>query len=165
MAAVAGRVQRRGGLGDVLAHDGDVADLAVALAELVVGQADAARIVGDLGLLQRAAVQRDRARLIAARRRQPAVQPPQRRQAAAAERSRGTCRAGGRAPRRPGRGRPGAATPRRASSAPRARPRASATERSAGASSCTASAPRPRSSAAPARASSACREDDGTRRV
>ena len=41
-----------------------------------------ARVVGGLGLLQRAAVQRDGARLIAARGRQPAVQPPERGQAA-----------------------------------------------------------------------------------
>ena len=78
--AVAGRVQRGRRLRDVLPDDGDVADLAIALAELVVREADAARIVRGLGLLQRAAVHRDRARLIAARRREPAVQPPQRRQ-------------------------------------------------------------------------------------
>ena len=56
MTAVAGGVQRRGGLGDVLAHDRDVADLAIALAELVVGEADAARVVRRFRLLQRAAV-------------------------------------------------------------------------------------------------------------
>ncbi len=65
---------------DVLADDGDVADLAVALAELVVREADGARVVRHLGLLQRAAVQRDGARLIAARRREAAVQPPERRE-------------------------------------------------------------------------------------
>ena len=54
MAAVAGGVQRGRGLGDVLADDRDVADLAVALAELVVGEADGARVVRGLGLLQRA---------------------------------------------------------------------------------------------------------------
>ena len=83
VTAIAGGVQRRGGLGDVLADDRDVADLAVALAELVVGEADGARVVRGLRVLQRAAVQRDGARLIAARRREPAVQPPERGQAAA----------------------------------------------------------------------------------
>ena len=82
VAAVAGGVQRGRGLGDVLADDRDVADLAVALAELVVGEPDGARVVRGLGLLQRAAVHGDRARLVAAGRGQPAVQPPQRRQPA-----------------------------------------------------------------------------------
>src|SRR5439155_20918354 len=41
---------------------------------------DAARIVRGFRLLQRAAVHRDRARLIAARRGEASVQPPQRRQ-------------------------------------------------------------------------------------
>ena len=80
MAPVAGGVQRRRGFGDVLAHDRRVADLAVALRQLVVREADGAGVVRGLGLLQRAAVQRDGARLVAARRRQPSVQPPQRRQ-------------------------------------------------------------------------------------
>ena len=80
--AIAGGVQRRGGLGDVLADDRDVADLPVALPELVVREADAARVVRGLRVLQRAAVQRDRARLIAARRGQAAVQPPERREPA-----------------------------------------------------------------------------------
>ncbi len=81
MTPVAGGVQRRRRFRDVLADDGDVADLAIALAELVVREPDAARVVGRVGLFQRAAVHRDRARLIAARRRETAVQPPQRRQA------------------------------------------------------------------------------------
>ena len=93
VAPIAGGVQRRGRLGDVLAHDRDVADLAVALAELVVGEADGARVVRDLGLLQRAAVQRDGARLIAARRREAAVQPPERARGGAAATVRGRCRA------------------------------------------------------------------------
>ena len=78
VAAVAGGVQRGGGLRDVLADDGDVADLAVALAELVVGEADRQRVVGDLGLAQRAAVQGDRARLVAAREGDAAVEAPER---------------------------------------------------------------------------------------
>ena len=45
MAAVAGRVEGRGGHRDVLAHDRDVADLAVALSELVVSEPDGARVV------------------------------------------------------------------------------------------------------------------------
>ena len=82
MTAIAGGVQRGGRLRDVLADDGGVADLPVALPELVVREPDAARIVRGFRLLQRAAVHRDRARLIAARRGEASVQPPQRRQAA-----------------------------------------------------------------------------------
>ena len=41
MAAIAGGVQRGRGFGDVLAHGRGVADVAVALAELVVREADA----------------------------------------------------------------------------------------------------------------------------
>ena len=82
MPPVAGGVQRRRGLGDVLADDRGVADLPVAVAELVVGEADGARIVRQLRLLQRAAVQRDGARLFAARKRDASVQPPQRREPA-----------------------------------------------------------------------------------
>ena len=74
---VAGGVQRRGGFGDVLADDRHVADLAVALAEIEVGEADGARVVRDLGLLQRAVVQRDGARLLAAGEGDAAVQPPE----------------------------------------------------------------------------------------
>ena len=46
VAAVAGGVQRRGRLRDVLADDRGVADVAVAQPELVVGEADGARVVG-----------------------------------------------------------------------------------------------------------------------
>ena len=60
--------QCRRGLRDVLADNGHVADLAIAVAELVVGETDGARVVRDVGLLQGPAVKRDRARLIAARR-------------------------------------------------------------------------------------------------
>ena len=80
MTTIAGGVERRRGLRDVLADDGGVADLAVALAELVVREADGARIVRGFGVLQRAAVVRDRARLVAARGGQASVQPPERRQ-------------------------------------------------------------------------------------
>ena len=82
VTAIPGRVERGRRFCDVLAHGRGVADVAVTLAELVVRQADAAGVVRQFGLFQRAAVQRDRARLIAAHVRQPAVQPPQGRQAA-----------------------------------------------------------------------------------
>ena len=77
VAPVAGGVQRGGGFGDVLAHDRHVADLPVALAEIEVGEADRARVVGDLGLLQGAVVERNRPRLLAAREGDAAVQAPQ----------------------------------------------------------------------------------------
>ena len=78
--AVARRVQRRRRLRDVLADDRRVADLPVAEAELVVGEADRARVVRALRLLQRAGQERDAARRLAARDRQLAVQPPELRQ-------------------------------------------------------------------------------------
>ena len=64
-AAVPGGVERRGCLRDVLADDREVADPAVALAELVVRQADRPRVVRDLRLLERASVEADGPRLIA----------------------------------------------------------------------------------------------------
>ena len=64
---VAGGVQRGGGLRDVLTEDREVADLPIALAELVVGQADGGRVVGGLRVLQRTDEETDGARLIAAR--------------------------------------------------------------------------------------------------
>ncbi len=57
MAAIAGGVQRRRGFGEVLADDAGVADLLVAEGELVVREADRARVVRELGVLQRARVQ------------------------------------------------------------------------------------------------------------
>ena len=98
---VAGGVQRRGGFGDVLADDGHVADLPVALAEIEVGEADGARVVRDLGLLQGAAVQGDGARLFAARERDAAVQAPQIREQDRGHAARAGCRASGRARFRP----------------------------------------------------------------
>ena len=81
MPPVAGGEQRRGRLRDVFADDRDVADLPIALTELVVGEPDGARIVSDLGLLEGPTVMGDRARLIAPSEGQPSVQPPQGRQA------------------------------------------------------------------------------------
>ena len=77
VAPVAGGVQRRGGLGDVLADDGRVADLPVAEAELVVGEADGARVVRALGLLQGLGEEGDAAGRLAAGDGQPAVHPPE----------------------------------------------------------------------------------------
>ena len=77
VAPVAGGVQRRGRLRDVLADDGAVADLPVAEAELVVGEADGARVVRALRLLQRAREKRNAARRLPLGDRQLAVQPPE----------------------------------------------------------------------------------------
>ena len=77
MAPIACRMQDGRRLGDVLAHDREVADLLVALAELVVSKADRPGIVCRLGVLQGTDVVRDGARLIAAGERDSAVQPPQ----------------------------------------------------------------------------------------
>ena len=51
MTSIAGGVQGRRRLGDVLADDRHFADLAVAEAQLVVGEPDGARVVRTLGLL------------------------------------------------------------------------------------------------------------------
>ncbi len=78
VAAVAGGVQGCSRFAGVLAHDGGVADLAIAERQLVVGESDGARVVGELRLLQGAAVERDRARLLAAGVSHAAVEAPQR---------------------------------------------------------------------------------------
>ena len=114
MAAVAGGVQRGGGFGQVLAHDGVVADLLVAVDQLEVGEADAARVVRRLGVFERAAVQRDGPRLLAARVGHPAVQPPQRREQGLGQRLADLVGRRGRARSRRGRDRPAAGTPRQA---------------------------------------------------
>ena len=77
---VAGRVQRGRGFRDVLADDGGIADLLVAVAQLVVGQPDGFRIVGLFGVTQRSAEQRDRTRLLAFGERDAAMNAPQRRE-------------------------------------------------------------------------------------
>ena len=81
VAPIAGGVQGGCRLADVLANDRHLADLPIALTELIVGQPDGARVVRQLGLLERAAVERDGPGLIAARRREAPVQPPEGRQA------------------------------------------------------------------------------------
>ena len=92
--------QCRRGLRDVLADNGHIADLAIAVAELVVGETDGARVVSDVGLLQGPAVKRDRAGLIALRRGQTAVEAPERRDPSGrngfADRVRSTAERGGR---------------------------------------------------------------------
>ena len=141
---VAGGVQRRRRLGEMVADDARVADLLVAERQLVVGEANGARIVRELGVLQRARVQRDGARLLAARERDPAVQAPERRELRVGER---LAHRVGRAAERGGclrRGRPAAA--RRRSSAARtasSSSRLSEPERSSGVRSWAASVAAP----------------------
>ena len=106
VAAIAGGVQGRGGFGDVLADDGDVADLAVAEAKSVMGEADGAGIVGHLGLLQGAAVQRDGARLLAAGEGDAAVQRATDSREGRGDRFREARRGSGRAWCRPAQDRP-----------------------------------------------------------
>src|SRR5258708_37859818 len=78
---MAGRVQGRGRLRDVLADDDGVADVPVAEAELVMSQADGARVVRALRLLEGAAEERDAAGSLPARDGQLAGQAPALRQA------------------------------------------------------------------------------------
>jgi hypothetical protein len=156
-AAIADRVQRRGGLGEVLAHRRGLADLLVAACELEAGEADGARVVRELCLPQRALVQRDGARLLAAHLRHAAVQPPEVREGCGghglAERVGRPAEHGARLVdvvlQEPGFGERDAEA--------NSSSRVSAVDRSAGARCSTASAPRPRSRAAWARAMSGCR--------
>jgi hypothetical protein len=78
-------MERRCRLGDVLADDGGVADLAVAETQLVVCEADGARIVGALGLRERLRQKRDATRRLSACGRQAAVHPPKLREASRLE--------------------------------------------------------------------------------
>ena len=80
VAAVARGVEGRDRLGDLLAHDRRVADLAVAHAQLVVREADGPRVERELRLLEGAAEQGDGARLVAAQRGEAAVEAPERRE-------------------------------------------------------------------------------------
>jgi len=77
IALVADRVQRRRGFGEMVGHRPEIADQLVAAGELEVGKTDGAEIVRDFGLFQRPSLEGDGARLIAARRREPAMQPPE----------------------------------------------------------------------------------------
>ncbi len=76
VAAIAGGVQRRGGLCQMFANDAGIADLLVAERQLVVCETDRARIVRELGVLERTCVKSDRARLLASCECDTAVQPP-----------------------------------------------------------------------------------------
>src|SRR5262249_29357750 len=79
-ALITRRVQRRRRLRDVLADDRRVPDVPVAETQLVVRQSDGARVVGALGLFQRAAEERDGTRRLAFRNREACVKAPQVRQ-------------------------------------------------------------------------------------
>jgi hypothetical protein len=86
MSTIASSQKSRCGLGEMLADDGRVAYLPVALRQLEAGEADGARVVSRLGVLQPSAVERDRTRLIAARRREPSVEAPECREASGGNR-------------------------------------------------------------------------------
>ena len=77
VARVSGGVKGGSGLREVVAHDGGVADLAIAEPELVVGEADGAGIVGPLGLRQRPRQKSNAAGGLAAGGRQPAMHAPE----------------------------------------------------------------------------------------
>ena len=123
VATIAGGMQCGGGFCQMLANDAGIADLLVAERELVVRKADGARIVRELGVLERARVQRDRARLFASRERDAAVQPPGTWRDVRRKSVRAACPADGRAPRRPASDRPEEATPRPARRGRSVRPR------------------------------------------
>ena len=106
MTAIADGVKCRGRLGQVLAHDSGIANLLVAERELVVRKADGARVVRELGMLERPRVQRDRSRLFAAGKRDAAVQPPRVWRAAHRKSARSACPGDGPGPTRPGSDRP-----------------------------------------------------------
>src|SRR5687767_9923740 len=78
MAAIAGRVECRRRLGQVIANNDRFAYVPVTVGELVVRQANGARVVRELGVLERPSVQRDSARLLSARISDAAVKPPKR---------------------------------------------------------------------------------------
>ena len=74
--AIPGGVQGRGGLRQMVAEDSRVADLLVTEGELVLRETDGAGVVGKLGVFERARMQCDCPRLLAARERDAAVKPP-----------------------------------------------------------------------------------------
>ena len=156
--AIAGGVKRGGGLGEVLADDGVVADLQVAVDELEVGEADAARVVRRLGVLEGAAVQRDGARLLAAGRARRGRAAATAWPAAPSESGRESDRAGGPSTVAARSGSPcmrqaSASAARTMSSSWRLMPR----DWRRGSRSSAAADPRPRSSSADARASTGWR--------
>jgi len=77
VTSIASGMEGRGRLGDVLANDRHVADVAVAEPELVVGKADGSRVVRPFRLSQRLGQKRDPAGGFTACHREPAVHPPQ----------------------------------------------------------------------------------------
>ena len=80
MTPITGRMECRRRLRQVIADDAGIADLLVADGQLVVGESDRARLVGELGVLERTRVQRDRAGLLTARKRDAPVQAPEHRE-------------------------------------------------------------------------------------
>ena len=102
MTSIAGRVQRRRRFREMVADDARVADLLVAEGQLVVGKTDRARVVRELGVLQRARMQRDRPRLLALGVRDPAMQAPESSRAARRRCAPEACRAVGQARSPPG---------------------------------------------------------------
>ena len=76
MTAIAGRIQRRRCLRDVLANNGDVADLAVAQTQLVVRKANGPGVVRPLRLLEGLAEEGDSAGRLAVGDREAAVHAP-----------------------------------------------------------------------------------------
>src|SRR5688572_12044968 len=70
----------------MIAHDTRITDLLVAERQFVVGEANGPRVVGELRMLQRARVQRDRPGLLAARESDATVEPPERREPRIAQR-------------------------------------------------------------------------------
>ena len=79
MTSIASGMKRRCGLGEMFANDARIADLLVTERELVVRQTDRSRFVGELGVLQGAGMERDRAGLLATGMGNSTVQTPQRR--------------------------------------------------------------------------------------
>ena len=76
VASIAGGVQRGRSLGDVFPDDGQLADLAVAQAKLIMGEADRARLVGALRMVLGFREEGDAARWLAAGNSQAAMHAP-----------------------------------------------------------------------------------------
>lgn len=77
MSPIAGRVQRRRSFGQMLADDSGITDLLVTERKLIMRKANGARIVRQFGMLQRAGMEGDGARLLTARIGDAAMQSPQ----------------------------------------------------------------------------------------